>query len=284
MIPTLAAALALAAPPAAYPNARLLLDPAELAKAPAAYRVLDVRGKNLYDKGHAPGAVWVDAAAWGRAFNAEPDAAAWAKRLGAAGIDPAAPVVVCGDERVNETARIWWILKYWGCKDVRLLNGGWAAYVAAGGPVSTEPVTPTPTAVTLAPAAGRLATKGQLLEALKGTPPQLVDTRSTGEFCGEAETAKRNGAIPGAVHLEWTETLDPKTKRFKSADELAALFRERHIDVDRPAVTYCQSGGRAAVVAFALELMGGKQVGNYYRSWSEWGNDPTTPIVKPPKP
>ena len=54
--------------------------------------------------------------------------------------------------------------------------------------------------------------------------------------------------------------------------------------MNRPAVTYCQSGGRAAVVAFALELMGGKQVGNYYRSWSEWGNDPDTPVAKPAKP
>jgi thiosulfate/3-mercaptopyruvate sulfurtransferase len=282
MIFTLAA-LALAAPPMAYPNAQFLTEPAELARRPGAFRVLDVRGKNVYDKGHVPGAVWVDATAWGRAFNAEPDAAAWAKRLGAAGIDPAAPVVVCGDERVNETARVWWILRYWGVKDVKLLNGGWAAYAAAGGPVSTEPTRPTPTVITLTADTGRLATKGPLLAALKDKPPQIVDARSEGEYCGTAQTAQRNGAIPGAVHLEWTETLDPKTKRFKPADELAALLRERHIDVDRPVVTYCQSGGRAAAVAFSLELMGGRQVGNYYKSWSEWGNAPDTPVVTPAK-
>ena len=78
-----------------------------------------------------------------------------------------------------------------------------------------------------------------------------------------------------------TATLDAKTKRFKSSSELKALLAERHIDVNKPAVTYCQSGGRAAAVAFALELMGGKQVENYYKSWAEWGNDPETPVDRP---
>ena len=109
-----------------------------------------------------------------------------------------------------------------------------------------------------------------------------MDARSKGEFCGTADTARKNGAIPGAVHLEWTETLDPKTKRFKSPAELLALLAERHIDVNKPAVTYCQSGGRAAAVAFVLELMGGNQVANYYRSWAEWGNAADTPVVQPP--
>ena len=108
-----------------------------------------------------------------------------------------------------------------------------------------------------------------------------MDARSKEEYCGDAETAQRNGMIPGAVHLEWTETLDPKMNRFKSAGELAALLRERGIDVRKPAVTYCQTGGRASVVAFVLELMGGQQVGNYYKSWAEWGNDEKTPVVKP---
>jgi thiosulfate/3-mercaptopyruvate sulfurtransferase len=284
-VPPALALLALALLPASdpYPRPDLLAEPAALARRPDSARVLDARGKNEYDRGHVPGAVWVDAAGWSRAFNAQPEPAAWAKRLGDAGIDPAEPVVVCGGADVRDAARVWWILAYWGCKDVKLLNGGWPAYAAAGGPVSREAAKPAPVAVALAAKPERLATKGQLLEALRGTPPQLVDARSTAEYCGEGNTAKRNGMIPGAVHLEWTEVLDPTTKRFKAADELAALLRDRHIDVNKPAVTYCQSGGRAAVVAFALELMGGKQVGNYYKSWSEWGNDPGTPVAKPPK-
>jgi thiosulfate/3-mercaptopyruvate sulfurtransferase len=273
----------LGAIPGTYPNPNLLIEPADLAKNPAAFRVLDVRGRNSFDKGHVPGAVWVDVAAWSKAFNANPDdAAGWSTRLGAAGVDPAKPLVVIGDA-VNESARLWWLLWYWGCADVKLVNGGWAGYVAAHGPTSTADDKPAPTTPKLTAHRDRLATKGQLIDALKGSPPQIVDARSTGEYCGTAETAKRNGSIPGAVHLEWTETLDPKTKRFKSPAELQALLAERHIDVDKPAVTYCQSGGRAAAVAFALELMGGKQVENYYKSWAEWGNAPDTPVVKPPK-
>jgi thiosulfate/3-mercaptopyruvate sulfurtransferase len=107
-----------------------------------------------------------------------------------------------------------------------------------------------------------------------------VDARSAEEYCGTADTAKRNGAIPGAVHLEWSDTVD-KAGRFKSPEELTKLFREAGIDPSRPSITYCQSGGRAAVMAFALELMGGKDVRNYYRSWSEWGNSEDTPVVKP---
>lgn len=275
--------LALAAAPNTYPNPTLLIEPAELAKAPSAFRVLDVRGRNLFDKGHVPGAVWVDVAAWSKAFNADPaDAAGWAKRLGAAGVDPAKPIVVIED-KVNEAARVWWLLRYWDCRDVKLVNGGWRGYVAAGGPVSTTDDKPAPTTPTLKSHRDRLATKGQLLDALKRQPPQIVDARTTGEYCGTADTAGRNGAIPGAVHLEWTEALDPKTKRFKSAKELQALLADRHVDVNKPVVTYCQSGGRAAALAFTLELMGGKQVENYYKSWAEWGNAADTPVVKPPK-
>jgi thiosulfate/3-mercaptopyruvate sulfurtransferase len=273
-------ALLFAAP--TYPQPAILIEPAELARAGPAVRVLDARGKNRYNAGHVPGAVWVDAAGWAKAFTVPPDAAAWSKRLAAVGIDVDMPVVVYDDE-VRDAARVWWILRYWDVKDVRLLNGGWAAWQAAGGKVGTEEVKPPEKAVTLSARADRLVTRDQLLAALKGRPPQIVDARSEGEYCGETETAKRNGAIPGAVRLEWTDCLDPKTKRFKPPEELAKLLAERHIDVNRPAVTYCQSGGRASVTAFALELMGGKQVGNYYKSWSEWGNADDTPVVKPPK-
>ena len=101
--------------------------------------------------------------------------------------------------------------------------------------------------------------------------------------CGVADTAKRNGTIPGATHLDWTDLIDAKTKRYKTAEELSALFKAKGIDPAKPAVTYCQSGGRASVMAFALELMGGRPAANYYRSWSEWGNADDTPVVKPEK-
>jgi thiosulfate/3-mercaptopyruvate sulfurtransferase len=182
----------------------------------------------------------------------------------------------------NRAARIWWILKYWGVKEARLLNGEWQGWQAIGGTVTgaAPSVKARPFSATAAEK-WRLATRGQLLAALPKSALQIIDARSEGEFCGTANTAKHNGAIPGSRHLEWSDTLDKRTQRFKSPAQLRELFRQAGINPDRPSVTYCQSGGRAAVMAFVLELMGGRDVRNYYRSWAEWGNAEDTPIARP---
>jgi thiosulfate/3-mercaptopyruvate sulfurtransferase len=269
--------------PTPYPRADLLIEPAQLAKAVPTHEfvVLDARGKGKYQDGHIPEAVVVDPVGWARAFGNGDDKDGWTKRIGELGIDTDTRVVVYDDAMAKDAARVWWILRYWGIKDVRLLDGGWKGWAEASSAMEKTPNQPRAVQPKLTPLGERLATKKQLLDQLKDRPPQLVDARSTGEFCGTEETAKRNGAIPGAAHLEWSDTLDPKTGRFKSAEELTKLFKVAGIDPAKPAVTYCQSGGRAAVMAFALELMGGKEVRNYYRSWSEWGNAEDTPIIKP---
>jgi len=156
-------------------------------------------------------------------------------------------VVLYDAKTINDAARIWWILHYWGIPDVRLLNGGWRGWLAAGGSVSRETPAVPPVGVKLRAHKKRLATKGQLLQSLKTHSLQIIDARSDAEYCGTAHTAKRNGAIPGAIHLEWKDVINPLTDRFKKPEQLARLFREAHIDLDRPAVTHCQSGGRAAV-------------------------------------
>ena len=279
--------LVLALSPNDYAKPDLLAEPADL-RTPTSgrmVRVLDARGKGKYLDGHYPGAVWIDAPAWAHAFAAGQDAADWEKRIAPLGVTPADTIVIYDDNQSKDAARIWYILRYWGFDDVRILNGGWKALQAAGGPMQKEPQTVQPVKdLKLKAQPGRLATKTELLDLLKGKAPQIVDARSEGEYCGTEETAKRNGAIPGAAHLEWSDTLDEKTGRFKSAAELTKLFEKAGIDPSKPAITYCQSGGRAAVLAFVLELMGGKDVRNYYRSWSEWGNDPDTPVVKPTVP
>ncbi|HBI45178.1 MAG TPA: sulfurtransferase [Planctomycetales bacterium] len=271
-------------PSSGYAKPELLVEAPDLMKLPTKrmIRVLDARGRGKYLEGHAPGAVWIDAAAWAHAFAVGQDAAKWEQIIAPLGIFSNDTIVIYDDNQSKDAARIWYILRYWGFDDVRLLNGGWKAWQATGAESQKDTPAVQPTKdLKLKPEPERLATKAQLLELLKSKPPQIVDARSEGEFCGTEETAKRNGSIPGAAHVEWSDTLDAKTGRFKSADELGKLFEKAGVDPSKPAVTYCQSGGRAAVLAFALELMGGKDVRNYYRSWSEWGNDPATPIVKP---
>ncbi len=279
--------LLLVAAPAApvnYPHPGQLVEASDLAKslATGGIRILDVRPPEKYGDGHIPGAVRVDPAQWAKGFVQHPDRETWAKWIGAAGIaNTETPVVVYSDD-VKDAARIWWILRYWGLKNVRLLNGGWRAWQAAGGAVAKGPSAQAGSGeASLSPEAARLATKEQVLTDLEQKHFTIIDTRSEGEYCGDTKLAERGGSIPGAKHLEWVELIDRKTQRFKAAPELAKLFKDAGIDPKHPAITYCQSGGRAAVMAFALELMGGSEVRDYYRSWSEWGNAPDTPIVQP---
>jgi thiosulfate/3-mercaptopyruvate sulfurtransferase len=244
--------------------------------------ILDVRPRVKYDAGHAPGALWVDIAEWTKAFGAGDDAAGWSKRIGALGVTADKPVVVLDDVRSRDASRVWWILRYWGVKDARVLNGGWTGWTTAKLPVVTNPPRVVATSFQAMPASQRHITKMQLLKVIPAGTLQLVDARSTDEHCGTQKmNNKRGGAMPGAKHLDWVELLD-KSGRFKSADELTKLFAAAGIDPKAPTATYCQSGGRAAVMAFAMELMGNNDVANYHASWAEWGNADDTPIVTPP--
>ena len=166
---------------------------------------------------------------------------------------------------------------------MRLVNGGYPAWQKAGGKPETrenaaKPIEPgKPAART-----DRLAEKKDVLSILKDKSTQILDARSEAEFCGTAGKGDRLGHIPGATPIEWSELLT-SDGRFKSPEELKKLFVDKKVDLERPAVTYCQSGGRAAVLAFGLELMGAKNVRNYYKSWSEWGGAKETPVEVPKK-
>jgi len=270
---------------AKYPRAELLIEPAELAK-PVAKRViiLDARAEAKYKAGHIPEARWVDHGQWAKAFGQGADAKKWGARIGGLGINADSHVVVYDDNSTKDSARIWWILRYWGVENVRLLNGGWTGWEAGKHATTTDE--PKPITIEYSPKVrvDRLTTKEQLLESLKKGTLQIVDARSEKEFCGDEKmNNKRAGAIPGAKQLEWIDLLDKPTQRFKTAKELKALFADAGIALDKPSAAHCQSGGRASVMTFAMELMGAKSVGNYYQSWSEWGNADDTPIV-PGKP
>jgi thiosulfate/3-mercaptopyruvate sulfurtransferase len=166
---------------------------------------------------------------------------------------------------------------------VRLLNGGWRGWQTIDGTIEKTSPPATTNTLVLHPDRTLLANKNDVLKELKQGKDQIVDARSFKEFCGTTKLARRGGAMPDAKHLEWSAVIERKTQRFKSADELKKLFRTAGIDLNQPTVTHCQSGGRSSVMAFTLELMGAKDVRNYYRGWSEWGNAKDTPIVQPNK-
>ncbi len=287
---SVALGLALLATPsfaADYPNKTLLVEPADLAKADVArtFVILDAREKAKYEAGHIPGSIWVDHAAWAKAFGDADQANAWSKRIGELGVTTTTKIVVLDDNFTKDAARIWWILKFWGVADARLLNGGWKGWTTEKLEVTKEnSADPRGAKFSAVSQADRLATKDLLLKAIDGGKLQIVDARSEKEFCGtEKMNNKKAGAMPGAKQLEWTDLLDAKSQRFKSADDLKRIFADAGIALDQPTATHCQSGGRASVMAFGLELMGAKDVRNYYKSWGEWGNADDTPIV-PGKP
>jgi thiosulfate/3-mercaptopyruvate sulfurtransferase len=183
----------------------------------------------------------------------------------------------------KDASRIWYILRYFGVRDVRLLNGGWPAWQAAKLPTSAKEPAVTAVPFLVVPEPKRLADQAAVAGILNEKSAQIVDCRSEAEFVGNEKKAKRSGHIPGAVHLEWSDALDKTTQRFKNSEQLKVILKEAGIDVSRPIVTHCQSGGRSSVMAFTLELMGAYRVANYYRGWSEWGNADQAPVETAPK-
>jgi thiosulfate/3-mercaptopyruvate sulfurtransferase len=214
----------LGADPAGYPNPDLLVEPATLAKPAAAekFHVLDLRSLARYEAGHVPGAAHAPLSKWSKAVTAgKADAAFWKAELAAVGVTPKKPVVVYADD-VREACRGWWLLALAGVADVRLLNGGWPAYTAAGGPAQKEAAAAKADPHDWKPAADRQADKADVLRMTKEKKGAIIDARSADEYAA--------GRIPGAVRLEWSELVDAKTQRFKSAAEIAKLLKERNID------------------------------------------------------
>jgi thiosulfate/3-mercaptopyruvate sulfurtransferase len=266
-----------------YPVKDLLVEPSEL-KAQGdkpAFLILDARPLVAYQKGHVPGALHIDPAEWAKQFQDGKDEIAWSDRLGKLGIFPDSRIVIYDDASNKDAARVWWILKFWGLKDVRLLNGMWTGWVESKLPISDQTGVTKASHIELKKSRGRLATKQDVLQALSAKSSGIVDARTEAEYTGKNQLKNKfGGCIPGARNLDWEQLVDAKTKRFKSADEMRKLFADARIDVNAPQIAHCQGGGRSSVMAFALELMGAKDVRNYHASWGEWGNSDDVPIEK----
>lgn len=267
-----------------YVNKNLLVEPVTLLawKNSGPVTVLDVRSSEAFAAGHVPGALRVDGNEWAKNFQDGKDEKAWVKRLSALGLTPQSKVVVYDDASNKDAARIWWILKYWGVEDVRLLHGMWTGWKASGQPVTRPNSSESdvkPSEFSLATKRDRLATKKDVLDSLSSKSGGIVDARTEAEYSGKNKlTNKYGGCMPGARNLDWAQLVDTKTQRFKSAAELRELFATHKIDLDQPQIAHCQGGGRSSVMNFAMELMGAKKVRNYHASWGEWGNSDDVPI------
>ncbi len=251
--------------------------------------LLDVRwraaGLRLHDEyaaGHLPGAVWVDLdddlaappGAGGRHPLPAPGAAeATVRRLGVSG---GRPVVVYDDVEGSIAARAWWLLRWLGHTDVRLLDGGLRAWTAAGMPIETGDVTPVPGDLVARP--GSMPILDAEAAATLARDGVLLDARAGERYRGDTEPLDPvAGHVPGAVSLPTREHAGPDGTLL-DLDVLRARFTAVGADGSRPVGAYCGSGVTAAHTVLALEAVG-VHAALYAGSWSDWVTDPARPVA-----
>jgi len=250
--------------------------------------VLDVRwtlggpsGEVDYRTGHIPEAHFVDldrelSATPGPGRHPLPDAASFGEAMRRHGVDRSRLVVVYDAATATSAARAWWLLRYFGHEHVAVLDGGYAAWVAAGLPVkegedrdpSSGTFDATPGGMPLLDAAGAAAI------ARSGV---LVDARARERFLGETEPVDPvAGHIPGARNLPAQQTENPDGT-FLSPDELRRRYATVGVEAGKPVAVYCGSGVVATEGVFAMGLAG-IDAALYAGSWSEWITDRDRPV------
>jgi thiosulfate/3-mercaptopyruvate sulfurtransferase len=244
-----------------------------------------------YDQGHIPGAVGIH---WKRDLETPiiRDIATKEQMetvLGEAGVSNDATMILYGDNNNWFATYAWWLLKYYGHADARIMNGGRKKWVEEGRSLTKEAPSPTRTSYTARdPDPSIRAVRDAVLGAIGKPGLALVDVRSPKEFSGELlapenlpqEGAQRGGHIPSAKNIPWGENVQADGT-FKPADELRNLYESKGITPDWEIITYCRIGERSSIAWFALKyLLGYPRVRNYDGSWTEHGSLIGAPIER----
>ena len=255
-------------------------------------RIVDCRftfegdAKADYLAGHIPGAVHCD---WSRDLSAPPPAsghprymllgpAEFAQAMARLGIGDDTMVIGYDAEGGHHAARLWLALRRFGHDRMAVMEGGIQKWQQEGRPLEPGEVAAKPASFVPHPREGVLASKEEVLSAVRSGDPWLLDVRRDAEFTGVEKRAARGGHIPGAVNILWKDALkDDWTLR--DADELEEFYTNAGFGPETSTITYCQAGVRAAFTHMVLMALGHDEVRTYDGSWEEWGNDPALPII-----
>jgi thiosulfate/3-mercaptopyruvate sulfurtransferase len=266
-----------------------LISTSELRDRLGEVTVLDVRyrmggpgGPEEYAAGHIPGAAYVDmdtelaAPPGDGGRHPLPDTETFQAAMRRAGVRDERPVVVYDDWQALAAGRCWWLLRYHGHRDVRVLDGGWAAWLAEGGEVEMPTPTPTEGDFTARPGAMPTVEADRVLDV-----GVLVDARAPERFRGETEPIDPvAGRIPGAVNVPTVRNLT-EDGRFRPPDELREVYAEVGATPGADVAAYCGSGVTAVHDVIAMEIAG-IEAALYPGSWSGWITDPERPIETGP--
>ena len=242
-------------------------------------------GRASYERAHIPGALFADIPG----ALSDPDSPFrftlpgpdhFARAIGGLGIGEGTRVVAYAQESPVWATRLWWLLRYFGFDDVRLLDGGLRAWREAGYELSSEPVGFEAAQFVPRPRPRLLATKHDVIAVVGGVPACLLNALTPQAFKGTGPGAySRPGRIPGSTSVPAQQLFDPETWRFCRRDELAhELAGLVGPGAEENVIAYCGGGISATVDVFALFLLGRDDVRLYDGSLTEWSADPALPL------
>ena len=255
---------------------------------------VDYDPKSNYSLGHIPGAVLFD---WKRDINHPLSRNVLSKQAcedllqHRAGLNNDTKLILYGDFNNWFAAFAFWVFKYYGYKDVRLMNGGRKKWLVEDRAVSKEIPRYSTGNFKAADSDNSIRV---FLNYVKGSLGRddsvaMVDVRSLKEYTGDilappeypTEHAQRGGHIPGAKNIPWSYAVNDNDGTFKSRDELKKLYESNGITPNKEVIAYCRIGERSSHTWFVLKyLLGYPDVKNYDGSWTEWGNMIDNPIEK----